>query len=204
MTKSELNKEKKRTDLLEAAYKLFITIGFSETTITQIAKKAGVGKGTFYLYFKNKEDIRKTLITQKSNELLNDTLKNLQEYTDKNPNLSVCDKIIFITDYIVTTLSKNMHLLRYISKNLSWGMFSTPFLKAEKSAELVDFRTYTKSMIAKEDVEIENFDLMIYTIIELVNSTCYNIILNGDPVTFSDYKPYLFRCIRLIVNDSIK
>lgn len=204
MTKSELNKEKKRTDLLEAAYELFITIGFLETTITQIAKKAGVGKGTFYLYFKNKEDIRKTLITQKSNELLNDTLKNLQEYTNKNPDLSVCDKIIFITDYIVTTLSKNMHLLRYISKNLSWGMFSTPFLKAEKSAELVDFRTYTKSMIAKEDVEIENFDLMIYTIIELVNSTCYNIILNGDPVTFSDYKPYLFRCIRLIVNDSIK
>lgn len=204
MTKSELNKEKKRTDLLEAAYELFITIGFSETTITQIAKKAGVGKGTFYLYFKNKEDIRKTLITQKSNELLNDTLKNLQEYTNKNPDLSVCDKIIFITDYIVTTLSKNMHLLRYISKNLSWGMFSTPFLKAEKSAKLVDFRTYTKSMIAKEDVEIENFDLMIYTIIELVNSTCYNIILNGDPVTFSDYKPYLFRCIRLIVNDSIK
>lgn len=204
MTKSELNKEKKRTDLLEAAYELFITIGFSETTITQIAKKAGVGKGTFYLYFKNKEDIRKTLITQKSNELLNDTLKNLQEYTDKNPDLSVCDKIIFITDYIVTTLSKNMHLLRYISKNLSWGMFSTPFLKAEKSAELIDFKTYTKSMIAKEDVEIDNFDLMIYTIIELVNSTCYNIILNGDPVTFSDYKPYLFRCIRLIVNDSIK
>lgn len=204
MTKSEINKEKKRNYLLEAAYELFITIGFADTTITQIAKKAGVGKGTFYLYFKNKEDIRKTLIIQKSNELLNDTLNNLQKYTDKNCNLSICDKIIFITNHIVTTLSKDMALLKYISKNLSWGMFSTPFLKAEESSELIDFKTYTKELIKKEGVQIENFDLMIYTIIELVNSTCYNIILNGDPVTFSDYKPYLFKCIRLIVNDSIK
>lgn len=204
MTKSEINKEKKRNYLLEAAYELFITIGFADTTITQIAKKAGVGKGTFYLYFKNKEDIRKTLIIQKSNELLNDTLNNLQKYTDKNSNLSICDKIIFITNHIVTTLSKDMALLKYISKNLSWGMFSTPFLKAEESSELIDFKTYTKELIKKEGVQIENFDLMIYTIIELVNSTCYNIILNGDPVTFSDYKPYLFKCIRLIVNDSIK
>lgn len=204
MTKSEINKEKKRNYLLEAAYELFITIGFADTTITQIAKKAGVGKGTFYLYFKNKEDIRKTLIIQKSNELLNDTLNNLQKYTDKNCNLSICDKIIFITNHIVTTLSKDMALLKYISKNLSWGMFSTPFLKAEESSELIDFKTYTKKLIKKEGVQIENFDLMIYTIIELVNSTCYNIILNGDPVTFSDYKPYLFKCIRLIVNDSIK
>ena len=39
-------------------------------------------------------------------------------------------------------------------------------------------------------------ELAIFTTIELVGSTCYSVILNGEPVTLSEYKPYLFRCIR--------
>ena len=57
MTKRVLNKEKKRTDILDAAYELFTTLGFARTTILGIALKAGVGKGTFYLYFDSKEDV---------------------------------------------------------------------------------------------------------------------------------------------------
>ena len=44
---------------------------------------------------------------------------------------------------------------------------------------------------------------MIFTIVELINSTCHNVILMGEPVTYSDYKPYLFRTIRLIIEDAI-
>ena len=46
--------------------------------------------------------------------------------------------------------------------------------------------------------------LLIYTIIELTNSTCYNVILHGEPVTFSEYKPYLYNCIRLITDGALK
>ena len=70
MTKRVLNKEKKRTDILDAAYELFTTLGFARTTILGIALKAGVGKGTFYLYFDSKEDVRDVLIARKSSELL--------------------------------------------------------------------------------------------------------------------------------------
>ena len=55
MTKVDMKKNKKRQDILDAAYELFTTKGFSNTTIMNIALKAGVGKGTFYLYFDSKE-----------------------------------------------------------------------------------------------------------------------------------------------------
>ena len=54
MGKNEIKKRKKRNDLLKSAYELFTTVGFSKTTIDNIAAKADVGKGTFYLYFKDK------------------------------------------------------------------------------------------------------------------------------------------------------
>lgn len=205
MKKRDINKKKKRSDLLSAAYDLFTTIGFSNTTISKIVEKANVGKGTFYLYFKDKEEIRNTLITEKSSEIFQDAMKKLNEYCYSSPDqISLCDKIIFITDYIITTLSRDIALLKYISKYLSWGMFSIPFIRSDEKNELLDFRAYATSMLKKEGVTLENVDLVIFTVIELINSTCYNVILNGEPVTFSDYKPYLFRCIRLIVNDAIK
>ncbi len=48
--------EKKRR-LLLAAIDVFAEQGFHATTIDQIAERAGVGKGTVYLYFQSKQDL---------------------------------------------------------------------------------------------------------------------------------------------------
>jgi TetR/AcrR family fatty acid metabolism transcriptional regulator len=47
----------KRNALIEAACDLFTTVGYENTTIAQVAKRAGVAVGTVYLYFKNKSDL---------------------------------------------------------------------------------------------------------------------------------------------------
>jgi len=52
-----VDKEQKRKDIALSCKDLFISKGINNLTISQIAKKAGVGKGTIYDYFKNKEDI---------------------------------------------------------------------------------------------------------------------------------------------------
>lgn len=43
--------------ILEAAVVVFAKRGFFQSTVSQIAKQAGVADGTIYLYFKNKDDI---------------------------------------------------------------------------------------------------------------------------------------------------
>ncbi|AWB44136.1 TetR family transcriptional regulator [Paenibacillus sp. CAA11] len=47
----------KHQAILDAAYTLFGSQGFYETKISQIADKAGIAKGTVYLYFKSKEQL---------------------------------------------------------------------------------------------------------------------------------------------------
>jgi AcrR family transcriptional regulator len=49
--------ERRRTEIIEAAYEVFSTRGYSATGIADIAERLGIGHGTFYRYFKNKRDI---------------------------------------------------------------------------------------------------------------------------------------------------
>lgn len=53
--------EERRDDLLDAAERLFLRQGVALTTIEQITVGASVAKGTFYLYFESKEDLRAAL-----------------------------------------------------------------------------------------------------------------------------------------------
>lgn len=47
----------KRKRLVQAAEKLFAQYGYRKVSIDEIVQNAGVAKGTFYLYFKNKDEL---------------------------------------------------------------------------------------------------------------------------------------------------
>lgn len=52
-----VDKKEKKDLIIEAAIREFIKKGFPKTTISDIAKAAGIGKGTVYEYFSTKEEI---------------------------------------------------------------------------------------------------------------------------------------------------
>lgn len=52
-----IDKEEKRCAIARASIDLFCEKGIAQTSIDEIARSAGVAKGTVYLYFKNKEEI---------------------------------------------------------------------------------------------------------------------------------------------------
>ena len=49
--------ERRRREIIEAAYEVFVERGYTAAGIADIAQKLGIGHGTFYRYFKNKRDI---------------------------------------------------------------------------------------------------------------------------------------------------
>ena len=55
-------KDARPAELLEAALALFVEKGFSATRSEEVAKAAGVSKGTLYLYFPSKEELLKAVI----------------------------------------------------------------------------------------------------------------------------------------------
>ena len=120
MGKADLNKKLKENSLLKTAFEFFTTKGFSKTSITDIVNKAGVAKGTFYLYFKDKYDIRNKLVSHKSSQLFKTALR---ELGDTINDLPFEERLIRIIDNIINQLNNNQSLLTFISKNLSWGIF---------------------------------------------------------------------------------
>lgn len=67
MATVEENKTEKRSKLMEAAHSLFTSgSALKPPTIDEVVKMAGVAKGTFYLYFKDKYDLMDQLFLKSS------------------------------------------------------------------------------------------------------------------------------------------
>ena len=60
----ERRKEARPQELLAAALDLFVERGFAVTRLEDVAKRAGVSKGTLYLYFANKEELFKAVVRE--------------------------------------------------------------------------------------------------------------------------------------------
>lgn len=192
MGRLEDNKKIKKDALLDAAFTLFTTKGINKTSISDIVSAAGVAKGTFYLYFVDKYDLRDKLIVHKSNEIFyraEDEVSKLQ-----TPDLE--EHIVAMIDNILNQFVENTSLLNFIAKNLSWGIFTNAVSEA---TEENSFYEIYKSMFQDSTVKYEKPEIMMYIIIEMVSSGCYGPILNEEPVSIVELKPYLLRTVRQIM-----
>ena len=135
MGKIETKKENKRKDLLNAAFDLFIANGFHNTSIADIVQKAGIAKGTFYLYFKDKTDIRNRLISSKATLLFQNAWIKLNQ----TPLTQLDEQFIFLTDEILHALESDKSLLFFLSKHLSWGIFRSSMTE-EKTPDGISAR----------------------------------------------------------------
>uniref|UniRef100_A0A7C5YZC9 TetR/AcrR family transcriptional regulator n=1 Tax=Caldicellulosiruptor owensensis TaxID=55205 RepID=A0A7C5YZC9_9FIRM len=185
----------KENKLLDAAYHLFVEKGITATAIDEIVKKAGVAKGTFYLYFKDKEDILEKLILKKSSEIVK---KALQEVSNKEFPSPV-DKFLFFLEYIIDYLSKNRMLFRFLKKDFSWVFYK----KITENDQLVEIKK-AKEMFLKNfntNYSQEELEMVIFMILELVSSLTYSSIVNSEPAPIEKVKPLLLSTIRKILEN---
>ena len=206
MGKLENNKQQKRTSILDTAFKLFTTQGVSKTSIAEISQKAGIAKGTFYLYFKDKYDIRNKLISHEASKLFKNSVTALNSYADeektKNPDFTITftEQIVFIADHIINALNNNQTLLTFISKNLSWGIFKEA-LTTNVAEDDINFRDIYYEMLSESGLNLKEPEIMLFMIVELISSTCYSAILYKEPADIDPLKPYLYSTIKAILNE---
>jgi len=198
----ELNKSKqqdKQNRLMQSAFELFTTTGIKNTSISDITSKANIAKGTFYLYFKDKYELRDVLISKYSHKLFSDAYIAMQKSYIENFQ----DQIIFIINYVIDQLIKNPLLLKFIANNLSWGVYSQEFTKIaeEKDGDSSEAIIEMFENGCKENkLNIENPRVTFFMIVELASATVYNSIVYKKPLPIDEFKPHLYAEIRKMIS----
>ncbi len=194
VTKWEIHKEAKKNKILDSAINLFLEKGTNSTSIQDIVDKAEIAKGTFYLYFKDKYEVQDELIIRQSKKLFCNALEKLD--TEKYKKLE--DQIIMIIDNIINELTRNTLLLKFISKNLSLGLYNEK-LHTVINNENEFAREYFIKKAEEENLKIDNPDITLYMIVELASSVCFSSIINKQPLSIDKMKPYLYDSIRKLL-----
>jgi AcrR family transcriptional regulator len=99
----EQNKINKRKAILEAAIKLFSRKGYEQTSIEELAREAGIGKGTVYSYFQTKKEIVRAFCEEE----LDYTRSELAAHTNPESSLQEQLLVIFMSEFTHITENKD-------------------------------------------------------------------------------------------------
>ena len=108
---SDQQKEERRQAILTAALELYRETSYDAVNIAQVAQKAGVAKGTFYLYFKTKEELFLAMLAQEFEEWFDEIDADLTAIQNTHGTCSL-DEFI---DGFGTTLANRPILIRLIA-----------------------------------------------------------------------------------------
>lgn len=83
--------EERRNEILDTAERLFVSKGYMKTTVNDILREIGIAKGTFYHYFKSKEEVMDAIILR----IVNTDVAAAKKIAS-NSNIPVIDKLFQI------------------------------------------------------------------------------------------------------------
>jgi AcrR family transcriptional regulator len=89
-TPRQRRKETRPQELLDAALQLFVEKGFAAARAEEVARAAGVSKGTLYLYYPSKEELFKAVVRQNLSSLIAEGMELLRQHQGSSSDLLDC------------------------------------------------------------------------------------------------------------------
>lgn len=87
MPRWERRKDARPQELLAAAMTIFVERGYASTRLEDVARAAGVSKGTLYLYYTNKEELFKAVVRQSIVPMLGDAALSVAAFEGSSEDL---------------------------------------------------------------------------------------------------------------------
>ena len=197
MDKITKKKNEKYTKILDTALGLFEKNGTHLVSIDEIVKGAGVAKGTFYLYFKDRYDLISTLIIEKASKYMSLLSDEYEPRDFGDVSTSVRHYIEYLSDF----LQKNKTLCILIEKNLNTCVNAVAQTKEGPIKELYEkiFTELINCGVSEAEARAK-----LYLYIELIVSSCCNAIIRETPYTIEELKPHLCQIIESSIVNIIK
>ena len=113
MARISKDPDERRLEIINAAEKLFNEKGFENTAVSDIVKSIGVAQGTFYYYFKSKDDVFNAI----AEEFINEFMESFALIVD-DKNLSTVEKVGMLFDKGIELIENNEGVMLCISKTI--------------------------------------------------------------------------------------
>lgn len=196
MDKIAQKKNEKYQNLIVSAFELFERNGVAGVSIDDIVKKAGVAKGTFYLYFQDKFDLISKLILKKATDFLQELhldAENIQIQNDEDLNLCVARFVDILVEFLV----KNKTLTVLIDKNVDVCVNAMIAHREGAVKALYDniLAFFKQCGFSEEEIRIK-----MYIYIDMIVSSCCNAILRAKPYTLQELKPHLYEIVTVSIS----
>ncbi len=154
-----VDKEQKRREIAISCSDLIYEVGIKKLTVSEVAKKAGIGKGTIYEYFENKDDIVFEIINihiEQYHEIFLETIKEVK--TTK-------EKVLHFFKFVIDDGIENMKHFNGYKEYLSivLGEENSEMKKFNNSCHVFfneQLRTIIKDGIQKNELIPESINLI--------------------------------------------
>lgn len=170
-------REQTRQQIVDAAFELFANEGYAKTSISAVAKKAGVSKGLIYHYFESKESILEAIFNQ--------LVEMGEEVTNFPEDFSAADKIRQTLEKTFEFIENQVSLGRLmISLALQPEAFSSLKSKLDKVQE-------TQIILYKEmmwDLGFEQPELEAYQLGALMDGILLGCVTMGEDYPLKEMK----------------
>lgn len=189
----EGKKQEKRRALLDAAYELFLERGIAKTSVEDITSRAKVAKGTFYLYFQDKNAVTQALLGRVSYQLLSDAC----DAVEQDPALNdFTDRLIACIDHIIEAVRRDTLVLRFLEHNFVWPELDQIEASVDNeplTRKLLNIVMTSPEMAGRTEREVYR---RITALGSMCMSVCYSSIIEGRPDDIDAMKPVLYDIIR--------
>lgn len=183
-------KEEKRKRLLDSAYACFTQNTISGTTIAEICMRANLAKGTFYLYFKDKEDIVRALNKRISYQVLQDTY-----HQKMKKDLGFIDHAVSMAGALIQYFEKDKEVVLLMKKDFVWPISEEEFITSNDPV-MIEIRKDIQAYAQESGWSNHQLLVRLYALICMISSICYSSIIDHFPTNLDEVKPEIDQMIR--------
>ena len=185
-------KLEKRKKLLDSSYELFVEKGISNVSIAEICQKAGIAKGTFYLYFTSKEDIARALNRRISFTLM----QKAYDEVNRNRKDTFADNVITMANFIIDYFHADTETLKMMRKDFIFPLTVDNFDNSTNPL-MISLRQEISDYARVSGYSNHEILFRLYSLLSMIAGICHSVIIDHFPDTdIDDLKPVLFDMIR--------
>lgn len=179
MTNRQLAALATKKKLLEAAKKIICEKGLTNTSIEEITKACGVSSGTFYTYFKRKEDIVFAL----SREMFQEIFETAQSY--EGPLLERL--ILFMTSFSGYIEKSSLKLCQeWVRNTVDPDLVANPDDKKKLSADIASIKGLLAAGVEQGELKADTpVDLLSHTLIDVLYGEMLCWDMSGGAYSFA-------------------